>query len=201
MLGVEEKFKDRNQGVSDKSLADEWTLLSGTALNATAQGDAENERDGRKIRVTKIDLKGYLQRKPGTVDDGPVPQMASLCLFVDTQTNGTAPTPTDLYHQPNTARANLQFRNLEKSSRYKILWRADIPAQATVGHNKTTATGAYAGDLIPFEFHKTLKLDTNYTDTTDTTAAIADNSIWLAGVTNDDLQVTCAYSVRVRFVG
>lgn len=93
------------------------------SLNRIPEGTAGNRRVGRKILVTKINLRGYIQIAQTTTSTA---QVARIMLVLDKQASGGAP-PTPLLTD-----SVIGFNDLTESDRFMTLkeWIFDMNPQA-----------------------------------------------------------------------
>lgn len=164
-----------------------------------AQGDGQSNRDGRKIVITSMHLRGSNQMAPGAAATA-----ASICylwLVQDKQCNGA----TAVAAEPNTgvfttANAATTFRTLANVDRFKILKKWVLPINANAG-----AAGSLNNRNLPFEYFTKCNIPIEYdaSAATGALATIRTNNIFLVCGSDggqDDI-VTFTGSCRFRFVG
>jgi len=154
--------------------------------------DTESGRDGRKITVTAIQMKGHVSYFPATETN---PVVAHMYLVLDKQCNGAAAAVTDVFTNTNLA---TQFRNLANSDRFVILkhWHWDFNFTAGV-------SGAFAATTRTFEFYKKCNIPMFYSGTAGAITEIRSNNLFLVAGSNnvsDDLAVMVG-NARIRFQG
>lgn len=211
-LGIERKFLDvyasdvAVQAPTDASGAEIQPEGGCTGcLSAPAQGDGEQQRDGRKIVIKSAFV--VVTVRPSVAQDA-VDILASPVIYValvlDTQTNGATIVSEQVFTNPNdTAYVNTYpIRNLQYSSRYRVLDHKIMnmgPATAgtdgantnSINCNLRTCTLKYNGDL-----------PVTFTNTTADVANVADNSLHIiAYATHTSMTPVLSYISRVRFVG
>lgn len=161
-------------------------VTTGTAqlvlLNGTAVGDEYNTRDGRRMHMTKLYIRGHVNA-PNTV--GAVGS-ARLLVVYDKQTNAAAPVVTDILNTDNVA----SHLNLNNRSRFQVLVDEIYP----IGFQ-----GNYSQKLQVF---RKLNLDVQFLGTGATVASISTGSIYAVFLT--DVGATnitnFTYSSRIRFL-
>lgn len=160
-------------------------------LSLIPQGDTESSRDGRKVNVTSILLKGRMTFTPAAA--ATASGVTYMYLVQDTQCNGAAAAATDVL---TSTSFSVAIRNLGNSERFKILkkWTYDWNSMAG-------ATTAYNNQNKHFEFYKKCNIPLIFSGTTGAITEIRSNNIFLlAGSTNSiddlvDVQGVC----RLRF--
>lgn len=218
-LGVEEKYHDTTLVASSVTNAADMTggeddPLTTLCLSAPAQGDAENERDGKKIVITSIQLKGHIQTAP---EDGQDIETASalqsymVALVLDTQTNGAQLNSEDVFTNPGaSASTNTNaLVNLQYSSRFKILkiWhlKRDPAGVAIGGSNAQKTYNVYRyrdGQCHGFSFYKRCKIPVTFSNTTGVVGSVVDNSLHVMSFANGLTDTpSISYNARIRFVG
>lgn len=122
-LGIEKKFLDcAIEGFAIPSTADATTgrvtITSGctNCLSASAKGDGEQEREGRKITMKSIYISGIVRvATQSTQSAGDIAAHVIISLVWDKQTNGAAFNSQDVYTNPSSTSglAANPLRNLE----------------------------------------------------------------------------------------
>ncbi len=216
-IGLEKKFFD--SGLTGSVLAagtdasgaehDPTTLL---CLNCPAQGDMENNRDGRQITMSSIQVKGVITIPSIAADAGPDNTLPTvfIALVLDKQTNGAQLDSEDVFCNVGGAfnLAASPFRELENVQRFRILAsRSYNLANASVVpfYQGTAGSADRQGVQVPFSFYKSLKgMKVNFAtgQTTSVIAAIQDNSIHIVAYTSNTTVATqIDYASRLRFYG
>lgn len=170
-----------------------------SALNAIAQGDAENERDGKKVICKSVYVRGELY---GDIAAAAAAYITSPCVRVmcilDTQTNGAACTGTEVLDDNFTTKY-LAPRELKYSERIKTLYDQMFVLEAK--HIQDAAGTASIGTTrVPFAFYRKLDLPVTFSTTAGTTAAIVDCSLHMLAISNV-ATTNINFASRVRFVG
>lgn len=213
VLGVETKFFDTAKVAT--AVAAVAALTGGEydpALPAGANcistppiGDTEQSRDGKKIVIKNVQIKGHVARDPGENQIDPAPSTkVFVALVLDTQSNGAALNSEDVYKNltAEVTSAVEPTRNLLFANRFRILktqlFDMDVPTLAIEGDN----LHSWNGQQQCFEWYvdtKDLLVNFNAGTTSDI-ANVIDNSLHViafATVTN----CTLAYNARIRFQG
>ncbi len=204
-IGKESKFIDTtliNSNITDSHV---WENHSGTngSLIGCVQGDGASQRDGRIYFVSSINVRGYIQQDKLENATNPLPDVqTTLILYLDKMCNGAEPSVTDII--VNGSRGNLDFRNLEYSTRYDVLRRVEINQLAHMTSGTVVNDFSMGTKITPFrmnyKFNPPLKVNTD-----GTTADVANLTNYNIGIqacsTNghatDGTEVN--YVSRVRF--
>ena len=202
-IGQELKYVDYEYGPSaiQSNLIDgEADPLTALCLNAIAQGDGNTQRDGRRVVMHSVHVKGRIHFANVNVST-PSSPMCRLMLVLDTQTNGAQLSADNVLQNTTTTLETLAWRNLQYSQRFRVLWdrmyKLEPRGLAFINAANQYTTLASAKFMI----NKKLALVTNYSGTAATIATITDNSLHIICYADDDLGATgsLAYSSRVRF--
>lgn len=206
-VGMERKFYDTARAavaLTAPADASGGEVDPGTVncISAPAQGDGESNRDGRKIHIKSVHIKGnvFVNTVPTATD---TPGKVFVAIVQDTQTNGAQLNSEDVYTNPSasTNLATMPFRNLQYSSRFKVLATKVVTADIT--------TAAYNGtSLVGFPTHKTFEIYKNvdipvtFSNTTAGVANVTDNSLHVIAYCQDTTSTPyIQYNARIRFVG
>lgn len=177
-----------------------------TNIFTTSQGDTAISRDGNKIMVKEIMIRGHVYWVRSS-DAADVPQysIVALWLVLDTQTNGAACNSEDVF-QNTSGSATLgpyAYKNTYFGPRFRILkkWFLRRPpiAVGTDGAN----TMSCQSNLVPFSYYKKCNIPVTYAqESTGLITDIRDNSLHLMGCANStDGTPSISWSSRIRFVG
>jgi len=216
-LGKELKFVDYEvtQDAIQRTVAGSEVdpASSVLCLNATAQGDTESNRDGRRQFTHSIVIKGILtwNYKPSGGSGIAFADMGDVkvALVLDTQTNGAQLNAEDVFKDPTSVYLDsVMMRNLQYTSRFRVLKIMTLrpPNFGGGGAGNGTTDGTVEGSFSKqfscyYNFKKPLM--TTYTNTTAVIANIADNSLHLIAIASDggqsDLDSTISYISRCRF--
>jgi len=215
-LGIEKKFLDTARDVSAITAA---TDLSGGSqdpsgtgctgcLSCPAQGDTEQSRDGKRIVIDGLILKGFVIN-PATSDASPATdtQVAAkvfVAVVLDTQTNGATIASEQVF---KSLGASLPFnacptKNLLFGNRYRIL-KSQVFDLTPIGTVQTGTTYVYNSIrrdfdwFIPFKGGLPVNLNAG---TTANVANVIDNSLHVVAFATTTL-CTMGYNARIRFQG
>lgn len=207
-MGIELKYKDSSLVahalVSPTDAAggeaDPATLL---ALNAIAQGDSEQERDGKQVCVKSCFVTGLVNVPPlaNQTAGGSIP-WTYVALVLDKQTNGAQLNSEDVFTNPGASAvtAAAVLRDLQYTSRFQVLDSVVIEPKMIAASYDGTNIEAF-GTVCPFKLSWSGELMTNYTSTTAVVANIQDTSLHIIAYTSPAVGSTLSYNARVRFVG
>lgn len=209
MLGIENKFLDSEKTATN--LTQTITAYAPTTgsigcLSAVAQGDTENERDGRKYTMNSIHIRGafYLSSN-NDQSDAQLPAIVRLAVVIDTQTNGAALTASEVFLPATTAAQNVfSFRNLQYSNRFIVLSDKSYTINPVAGAG-TGAVNDFSQVIKQFKLNFMIPPKAKMVDTKATAGnvtSITSNSIHLLAWANQATDVvTLQYNSRLRFVG
>lgn len=197
-----------------------------TPINGVAVGDGENERDGRRIGVVSIHLRGTvyypaIETNASIISSGDLIAMKDvkvrLCVVLDKQANGTSLNPSEVMEitSPTTDNRNFNsFRNLEWSKRFIILYDRIISVRRFWQYavDETSATTYYyaaaeASKNFKWNYRFKTPLICDMTGTSDGAANINTNSIMMMAILEHPPSSTVAkhpaifINSRCRFVG
>lgn len=208
-LGMELKFYDTARAAlaltaptdASGAEADPTTL---NCISAPAQGTSEKQRDGRKIVIKSVSIRGNVRtaaQANQTAAD--VASSVFVALVQDCQTNAAQLASENVFTNPSSAAtlATAPFRNLEYIRRFKVLKtkRIVLPQPMMVYDGTNVEQG---GQIIPFEFHKKVNIPVNFTSTTEGVSNVADNSLHVIAYTDaTSLAPELNYNSRIRFMG
>ncbi len=139
------------------------------SLVHVAQGTADNERIGRKITVTNINLRANAQKAQDATDPADVWR---CILYVDTQCNGSVATVTEIL----TAAGTNTFRNLDNATRFKILLDKTEDIASTI-YDGTNNLAEVKNRFFDFYWYDAIGIPILYNSTTGVIAEITQNNI------------------------
>lgn len=212
LLGVEKKFLDVY--ASDVAVPAPTDCSGGEiqpeggctgCLSAPAQGDGEQQRDGRKITIkncfVNFTIRGSV--RPDQADVLAAPQIF-VALVQDMQTNGATVVSEQVFTNPNdTAYTNtFPLRNLQYSGRYRVLDHKCVSMEPCYSFNDGAATGS----LVCSEKTGVLSwrgdIPVTFNDTPANVSAVTDNSFHIIAFgTTTNFNPVLSFNSRVRFVG
>jgi len=207
-LGIELKYKD--SALVSSALAaptdasagekDPATLL---ALNSIAQGDGEQERDGKQVCIKSVYVSGVVDVPvQANLTAGTVDPTIYVALVLDKQTNGAQLNSEDVFVNPGASAvtAASPLRNLQYTSRFQVLDSVLLhPPARQLSYDGTNIESS--GTRMPFKLSNTQDIITNYIATTAVVAAIQDHSLHVIAYTSSATGAVISYNARVRFVG
>lgn len=218
---IENKYFDSgiyNVAIAKTLGANNYLDPSTGGLACPIQGDNANNRDGKQIQVTSIEIKGSIlfPSAEAIADVALSGQNVMLALVQDKQSDTTAATTTDIYTNivgSSYNSANI-LRNPNSIDRFTILktktWSRPQCAVTQQAANDFSQTSA----LIPFHWYvklkKPVKVRFNTSPGTSVIADIVDNSFHVLAVTGGDdytvgvntrMDCTLSYNARSRFYG
>jgi len=170
------------------------TTGSVTLLNGVATGDDFTERDGRKILLTALQLRGVIYRD--TTAQSNNPDLVRVMVVEDLQANGAAPAVTDIL---KTAEPT-SFMNMNNRDRFKVHFDKQVALTMSAVVTTNTLGGATVNNI---KFYKKLNSSVTFQGTAATVASIATSAFYLvtvglnAGATSDSHFV---WSSRMRFI-
>ncbi len=192
--GRSDELKFHDLDINDAAIAVNGTIAEDSVLTI-AQGDGEQQRDGRKMTVKKIGWKFLISMEDAQVT-GAADQVRVL-LYKDTQTNGAAATAALILASDDFQ----SFNNLEQGKRFRTLMDRTYNIQRTAGQGNGT-TYQYGEVFISDSFYMDCDMPVTY-DSTASTGAIAtmrDNNIGVLLLSKNGL-CTFESKMRIRFVG
>lgn len=214
LLGIEYKYNDaafhagtalatsnNGAGMEIPPSAANWNICS------VPQGDASNQRDGRRIVIKQLIVRGQIYWTAVAAQASiPVGQVISIWLVLDTQTNGANCNSEAVFS--NTAGANLNgpysYRNPLYGQRFRILWKKTFHSPPWVtGQDAAGTFSVSSGNSVPFAaIVNNMNLPVTYNGTSGIISEIQDNSIHvMACTTGTTAAPTIQWSARIHFVG
>lgn len=208
-LAIEKKFYDTTLTATTinaptDSTTGEYDPSVTSMISTPAQGDGEQNRDGKQIIAKYVQLKGAITLTPQlnqtALDAG---TRVFVALVLDTQSNGAQAQSEQVFKNLGAAAplAASPLRNLENGARFKILKSETCHLIAKTaswdGTNIEVAGDNYTLDwYVPLN---NLKINFN-SGTTASIANVLDNSLHvMAFATVADCAIQ--YNARMRFVG
>lgn len=211
-LGIERKFFDAYG--SDISVPAPTDCSGGemqpeggctNCISAPAQGDGEQNRDGRKITMKSIFINVTV--RPIVASDQADMKTAPLifvALVLDTQANGATVVSEQVFTNPNdTAEVNtFPLRNLQYSARYKVMDHKTVSLGPATAFNDAAATGSVIGQAQTLVLAWRGNIPVTFTSTTADVANVTDNAFHIiAFATNTNFAPVLSFNSRLRFVG
>jgi len=179
---------------------------SATSMISTpAVGDGEQSRDGKRIIIKNVQIKGVLNKDAsedaGNPNGGAI---VTVYLVLDTQSNGAQLNSEDVFKNlsGSAGLAAQPLRNLLFGPRFRI-----IKSETFDFNTPTSAEGdnlhSSAGLQRCFEWFQKMDMIVNFNaGTTASIANVIDNSLHvIAYASNTSPAITLAYNARIRFEG
>jgi len=212
-LGVERKFYDNGllaQAIvagTDASGA-ELDPSATSMISTPAQGDGEQNRDGKQIACLYLELNGVINIPAVEDVANPIqPVAVYLAVVLDTQTNAAQLNSEDVFKNTagNALTAASPLKNLLFGKRFRILKSQQFPfpmvQNSVEGDNLHSCTGQqkHFKWFIPL---RGLKINFNG-GTTASIVNVIDNSIHVIGYCSNVTSITpsLSYNSRLRFMG
>jgi len=177
--------------------ADPVTVL---CLNAMAQGDGAQSRDGRRIVMHSVHVKGKLTYK-ATQNTSASSPTVRVALILDSQTNGSQLNAEDVFQDPATGIETNAFRKIEWGQRFKVLSDKTYSLEPKGLAILTTTTLWTTSCIKNFKINKKLGLPVNYSGTTGVIGSVADYSLHMCIWTDQSFEgvLAATYAARIRF--
>jgi len=208
-LGIEKKFLDVYK--SDTAIAVNANLTSGVysptagctgCLSCPAQGDTEQSRDGKRIVIDALIVKGHVVLEPQSTAADFGATKVFVAAVLDTQTNG-ATCASELVFKNTAAQASSvvdPLKNLLSGNRFRIL-KSQVfdlsPADSM--NSKTEGIQRVIDWYIPFKGGLPVNLNAG---TTADVANVIDNSLHIIAFNTNAVQIPkLGYNARIRFQG
>lgn len=172
-------------------------------ISTPAVGDSESNRDGKKIIITQVEVKGAIIKNAQVNQTAAEePESIWIALVLDTQTNATACASTDVFKPLCTgaATSTQPFRNLLYGGRFRIIkMKRYILQNAALSYDGTNLE--QNGIMRNFKFFKKMRLPVNFNaGTTSDIANVTDNSLHMMAWSSLGLTYI-SYGARIRFIG
>lgn len=175
-------------------------------ISTPAVGDGEQNRDGKRILIDMVEVKGNIIGNAFELQAGPSSSMkVFVALVLDTQSNGAQLNSEDVF---KNAAANVDtnaspLRNLLFGSRFRVLKHELFDMDTKTLSHFAVDSFSWAARGCPFEWFIPFKepLVVNFNaGTTASIANVVDNSLHIiAFATKAD--GTISYNARIRFRG
>lgn len=177
---------DNSDGATSIITADTWTFLpaaeSGSLFANVDQGSARDERLSDVIYIHHIDIQIRLTFN-GNLTGGS--DICEVYVILDTQCNGTTPSMEDVFADSTTANKTLRVRELDETSRFRILKKWNIALNSTgPWFNSSTLVTHYANHKYAAKFHRLrfpspLKVQYARDNPTSSLSILKDNNIFM----------------------
>lgn len=211
-MGIEKKFLDT--AIASTAISAVAALTGGEldpagvgctgALSVPAQGDTEQSRDGKRIVIDSLILKGCVSN-PGTASSAvEVASKVFVAVILDTQTNGAQLNSEDVFKNLSAAALTNAdpMKNLLFGKRFRILKSQtyDLTPQGAFAASANYASNDVRRDFdwyIPFKGGLPVNLNAG---TTADVANVIDNSLHVVAFSTA-AGCNMGYNARIRFQG
>lgn len=212
-LGIEKKFYDTSLAATTipagtDATGGEFDPSATSMISTPAQGDGEQNRDGKRINILSCVVNGVIRLAASELQSNPYAgTKVFVALVLDTQSNG-AQAQSEQVFKNTAANADTQVvpvKNLLFGNRFRILKEKIF--DLTPGSMSHFAVDSFSNDgkavtfkwFIPFPGGLPVNFNSG---TTASIANVIDNSLHIMAFqtnANDPVQIT--YNARIRFVG
>jgi len=210
-LGIEKKFYDT--ALADTALTNEAACANGekdpsatSMISTPAQGDTEQNRDGKQIACLYVEINGSINFFGQESATAPVVDRgAFVAIVLDTQSNGAQLNSEDVFKNTSgdqTLGIDI-MRNLLFGKRFRILKQSKFQVPPTISSYAANTIDT-SGHTVHFRWFIPLKgLKINFNGgTTASIANVIDNSIHIIAFKSETAEtVNLGYNARLRFVG
>lgn len=205
-MGIENKFVDYNvqgQATSTGWAGGELDPATALCISVVAQGDGENQRDGRMYNINSWYIKGFLSTSASEAQAGPQQMvLVRIVVVLDTQTNGAQLNAEDVFTPVAAGVDVCSVRNLQFSKRFRVLKDRTMKLNPNIVNEGAVNAFAAGASSVPFKMGGRFKtpLKVRCSGTTAAIASVTDNSIHVIGVSNSATGLL-TYISRCRFTG
>lgn len=210
-LTIERKFYDT--GLASSALSNPTDCTAGemdpsatSMITSPAQGDGEQNRDGKQIACLYVLISGVISFSGIEQTTDPLTRrQAFVAVVLDTQSNGAQLNSEDVFKN-TIASANLAQipqKNLLFGNRFRILKEKIFTARPSLTILAANDFSS-SSDAMTFKFYIPLKgMKINFNGgTTASIANVIDNSIHVVAFKGTTTEVVAiSYNARLRFVG
>lgn len=140
-------------------------------LNLIAQGTGPNQRIGRKVTVTSIHFRGYVDNTISTAASG---FMMRVILYLDKQCNGAAAAGNDLLVDSTILDS---YRNLDNSGRFTFLYDKVMTLNPSIAYDSVAAGLANAVTIRRIAINKKVSIPIEFSAAVPTIADIKSNNL------------------------
>lgn len=210
-LGIEKKFYDTALAVTailnpTDATGGELDPSATSMISTPAVGDGEQNRDGKRIVIDSVHVRGTINRPPVENSiDPPVADKVFLALVLDTQSNGAQMNSEDCFKNLSGSvyGAIEPMRNLLFGSRFRVL-RSDVfdldPRTCSAEGDNLHSVGGVTQCFDWFVPLNALPVNFN-AGTTSSIANVVDDSLHMIGYSIGGGNCTLTYNARIRFQG
>jgi hypothetical protein len=192
LRAVEDKFHD--VVVTPVTVGNSGTVLS-SSLCIIPAGDGSSERDGRKVLLTRLSIRGLLSCTAESTTLTDIAEACRIIIYLDKQCNGAAAAATDIVSSADI----LSFKNLTNDKRFSILYDKvfELCPYTSLGDTTTFTT---VPRRVHFEHDMKLNLPVLFDASAAAITDLTSNNIGVLGFSEAGGNVTCAFIARVRFI-
>lgn len=225
-LGIEKKFLDMAR--TEVAISAAAALTSGEVdpsatsgpgggsggcidcLSCPAQGDSEQQRDGKRFVIDSLILKGYVRFYPTATTAVLDPVKVFVAVVLDTQTNGAQMSSEDCFKNflASEETAICPMKNLLSGNRFRILKSQtyDLTPQGVYAAGANFASNSVRRDFdwyFPFKggLRVSLKDGDSNSGQNATVANVVDNSLHVIAFATEASKAYISYNARIRFQG
>lgn len=193
---VEKKWFDTS--ISATTMDTAGTILS-PSINLVDEGNNANQMAGRKIVVTRVQMRLILNNTSDSDSLGLVNNSSvyRIVIALDQQCNGATPSILSLF-QNNNIRT---FNNLAQSRRFKILRDETGTYDAQLTYNSSANTQTTPNTKKYFEIYMKCFLPIMFDDQAGGSRSLSEvisNNIFVCGF-SDNSNVSATYTCRIRY--
>ncbi len=189
----EAKFFDTDLDAVFGTMATNMELAN---LNIIPQNNTESGRIGRKVVLTRVDIKGIMTL-PSTATIANSTSTVRLLLVCDKQTNGAAFVATDIWDTDVIG----SFNNLANSTRFRVLKSKLFEFKAYGVSHTTGDVVLTTEDEQAFAFNVNLNLPIEFDNSlaTGVVSTQRSNSLWLVSQSSTGVVTMTEATARIRF--
>ncbi len=176
------------------------------SLVRIAQGDQGYQRNGNKITLRKLTIRGAVEayQNSNTTFNSTTPGEVWFrwLIIIDTQANGAFPTVTDIFEEDPTGGDQFDvYNSLKELGRYKVLMDKFIKVSAaTPMYNNSSGHTHVQNRVTHFKKSFNLNLPIQYSDSTSNMTSVRNNNIFMLVFNgHDGTNLGFNYRTRVRF--
>lgn len=177
------------------------------AISAPAQGDGESNRDGRKFVMKSIYFSGMVATTAEATENAAHEITGYyFALVLDTQVNKATVVSEDVFINPSSTSLAMipqPLRNLQNSTRYRILDSKYIRPGGAFAFNDGATTGSVNNQVAPvISLSWKGSINVECTGTTADVASVSNNAIHVVAYAADGAQTPVFIGKsRLRFMG
>lgn len=192
--------------ITDEDITVGWDTYNPATvlcLNAVAQGDAQQNRDGRVYYIHSVMLHMELKTELTEAFTAPLKDiLVRICLVHDTQTNQAEMNPLSVMDTTLTD-DYLNFRNLSYTGRFKVLKDKTCIIRRFYVNEGSINSFASGTQILKFDWFHTFKspIKVICSGTSGQVAVVTNSSLQIMATSNTATEVNLSYQARCRFSG